>query len=119
MNNLFAYSNVLYIFNLSFLWYIFSFVSSFINILSDGSLLWDIFSDDSLNRNFFNIWNLLRNVINNSFIRNLRNIFSLMFDCIVISVFFLNWNIFNLLNCFIISIFSLKRNLFKSCFSFD
>jgi hypothetical protein len=77
-------------------------------------------NDLSLNgnvvNNFFNSIN--RDIFDSGFISGLRNIFSLVFNFIIISVGSLDRDIFNSSDSFIISVSSFIRNLFDVAFSF-
>jgi len=105
VDNLFGDWNVFYLFNLSLLWYVFGSISGFRNIFSVGSL----------NRDLFDIRSLLWNVFSDSLVVNLRNIFSLVFNSVVISELSGDWNLFDDLFCFIVSVGSLNWNVFSSC----
>ena len=70
--------------------------------------------------------NLVRNVLNNSFlwhvfsvslVCDLRNVFSLVFHCIIVHNFFLNWNIFSVCLSLVFSFITLLRNVLNSWFS--
>jgi len=103
MNYLFSNWNVFNIFNLSLLWDIFSGISSFWNVFSVGFLNWDL----------FNVWFLLWDIISDIRIGNLRNIFGLVFNDLIVSVLSGDWDLFNSLNSFIVSVLSLDWDVFS------
>ena len=60
----------------------------------------------------------LRNVFNVGLVFNLWDIFSLVFNCIVINHFLLNWYIFSILLGLIFCFISFLRNVFNSWLSY-
>jgi hypothetical protein len=82
------------------------FLNWLVNNLSFDSLVFNSFSDSFL-------WN----VFDVTVLINLWNIFSLVFNCVVVGNFFLFWNVFNSLNFFVINHGFFIWNIFNSAFS--
>jgi len=85
----------------SLLWLLFSYRG--MNDLSFNSLIFNSFSDS-----------FLRNVFDITILINLRNVFSLILNGVIISDSFFFWNVFGSLNCFIFNYAFFVRNIFNS-----
>ncbi len=80
----------------------------------NGDIVENFFN--SLSRNIFNL--LIKILVYFSFISRLGNIFSLVFNFIIISICFLDRDVFDSGNSFVVSVGSFIRDLFNSRFSF-
>lgn len=80
----------------------------------DG-LVYYLFFDSLIFDSF--LISFLRNVLDVSVLVNLRNVFSLVFHCVVISHFLLSRNVFYSLHCFVLDHRLFVRNVFDSWFS--
>jgi len=98
VNYLFGYWYIFDIFDLFLLSNIFSGVSSFRYIFGDGSLNWYVFS----------VCFLLWDIFSLSGIVYLWNIFSLVFNGVIVGILFHDWYLFD----------SLLSNIFSGIFSF-